>query len=106
VLELEKDLKLTEAQVKSLRAASEEMRLRAIELGKRIVGVEGELNDAFRTGLVSEQSVRDDAEQIGRLRGKLRAVHLAARLKTRRILTPEQLNTLRNLKPKEPAAKR
>lgn len=106
VLELEKDLKLTEAQVKSLRAASEEMRLRAIELGKRIVGVEGELNDAFRTGLVSEQSVRDDAEQIGRLRGKLRAVHLAARLKTRRILTPEQLNTLRNLKSKEPAAKR
>jgi Spy/CpxP family protein refolding chaperone len=106
VLELEKELQLTDAQKKTLRSVADEMRLRAIELGKRIVGVEEELNDAFRTGLVSEQSVRDDAEQIGRLRGKLRAVHLTARLKTRRILTPEQLTTLRNIKSKEPATKR
>ena len=105
VLELEKELQLSDAQKKSLRAVSDEMRLRSIELGKRIVGVEEELNDAFRTGLVSEQSVRDDAEQIGRLRGKLRAVHLAARLKTRRILTTEQLLSLRNLKSKEAAPK-
>src|SRR5258708_26075882 len=56
MLELEKELHLTGPQVKSLRAVSEEMRLRAIQLGKRIVGEEQELNAAFRTGLVSDQS--------------------------------------------------
>jgi len=106
LLELEKELHLTDAQKKSLRAISGETRTRAIELGKRIIGIEEELNDAFRTGLVSEQSIRDDAEQIGRLRGKLRAVHLASHLKARKILTPEQISACRNLKSKEQAPKR
>ncbi len=105
-LELEKELRLTEAQKKTLKEAADEARPRAIELGKRIVGVEGELNDAFRSGMVSEQSIKDDADQIGRLRGKLRAVFLTARLKARRILTPEQLNIYKNLKPQTQTPKK
>jgi Spy/CpxP family protein refolding chaperone len=98
VLELEKELRLTDAQKKALKEVADEARPRAVELGKRIVGVEGEMNDAFRTGMVSEQSIKDDADQIGRLRGKLRAVFLTARLKARKALTPEQLSLYKNLK--------
>ena len=105
LLELEKDLHLTDAQKKSLRSLAADVHARAVELGKRIAGIEVELNDAFRTGLVSEESVRDDADQIGRLRGKLRGVHLAARLKARRILTPEQISAFRNLKSPPEGAK-
>lgn len=98
VLELDKQLRLTDEQKKSLRAIADDMRKRAVELGKRIVGIEEELNEAFRTGMVNEQSIRDDAEQIGRLRGKLRTVRLTAHFRARKVLTAEQLSAYRNLK--------
>src|ERR1041384_6260230 len=55
VLELEKELRLTDAQKKALKEVADEARPRAVELGKRIVGVEGGMNDAFRTGMVREE---------------------------------------------------
>jgi Spy/CpxP family protein refolding chaperone len=105
LLELEKDLTLTPGQKKSLLTLAEETQKRAAELGKRIVRVEEEQYDAFRTGLVSEQSVREDAEQIGRLRGKLRGIHLVAHLKAKKLLTADQRALYRKLKNTEPEGK-
>jgi Spy/CpxP family protein refolding chaperone len=106
VLDLGAALSLTPDQKREITAVYKEMNARAKELGTRIVRVEEELNTAFRQGLVSERSVRDDAEQIGRLRGRLRAVHLAAHVKTKDLLTKSQLDLYKSLRAKDPKAQK
>jgi Spy/CpxP family protein refolding chaperone len=90
VLDLADTLKLNQMQKKKVKEIFNEMESRAKELGQRIVRIEEEMNTAFRQGLVNEKSIKDDSEQIGRLRGRLRAVHLVAHLKTKELLSKEQ----------------
>jgi Spy/CpxP family protein refolding chaperone len=98
VLDLAAALSLNPEQKRQITAVYKEMSARAKELGTRIVRVEDELNTAFRQGLVSERSVKDDAEQIGRLRGRLRAVHLTAHLKTKELLSRQQLDLYKSMR--------
>ncbi len=101
VLDLADKLKLPESQRKSIQGIYNDMQTRAKELGERIVNIEEELDEAFKNGLVSDKSVRDDCEQIGKLRGRLRAVHLAAHLKTKMVLTEQQIESYKKLKSTE-----
>jgi Spy/CpxP family protein refolding chaperone len=101
VLDLADKLQLSEAQKKSVKQIYNDMAARAKELAQRIISLEEELNKAFSENLVTERSVREDAEQIGRLRGRLRAVHLAAHLKTRGILTDKQVETYMKMRKEE-----
>ena len=101
VLDVATMLNLTPDQKRRVTEIYKAMDARARELGKRIVRVEDELNTAFRQGLVSERSVNDDAEQIGRLRGKLRAVHLTAHLKTKDVLTRTQIDMVKSMRAKD-----
>ena len=98
VLELADKLTLRDDQKKAVQGFFNEMETRAKEVGKQIVRVEQELHDAFVNGLVSEKSIRSDAEEIGRLRGKLRAIHLTAHLKTKGVLTEDQIRLYRKLR--------
>jgi Spy/CpxP family protein refolding chaperone len=98
ILDLSDKLKLTDSQKQSVQKLYDEMNTRAKELGKQIVRVEQELRDAIAGGLVSEKSIQTDCDDIGRLRGKLRAVHLAAHLKTKSVLTDAQLALYKNLR--------
>jgi len=91
VLDMQKDLQLSEEQRKSVQNIFDEMKSRAKELGQAIVKIEVELNSAFADGMITEKSVRDDTEEIGRIRGKLRSVHLIAHMKTQKILNETQL---------------
>ncbi len=101
VLDLASTLNLTTEQKRHITEIYKAMDSRARELGARIVHVEDELNTAFRQGLVNERSVNDDAEQIGRLRGRLRAVHLTAHMKTKDFLTRAQLDMYKSLRAKD-----
>jgi hypothetical protein len=101
VLDLASTLNLSAEQKRLLTEIYKGMSARARELGTRIVRVEDELNTAFRQGLVNERSVTDDAEQIGRLRGRLRAVHLTAHIKTKDILSRAQLDMYKSLRAKD-----
>ena len=101
VLDLSEKLQLTEAQKKSVREIFDEMKARAAELGERVVEAEEELNTAFGEDLITEKSIRDDAEQIGRLRGRLRAIHLSAHLKTKKLLTDKQIAMYKKLRASE-----
>jgi len=97
VLDLSATLNLTESQRKSVREIYNEMYTRARELGKRIIKIEEELDEAFKAGFVTTQSVNDDTEQIGKLRGKLRGVYLGARIDTKRVLTANQMDMYKKL---------
>ncbi len=101
LLDLADKLKLSADQKKSVQSFYNEMSTRAKEIGKQIIRIEQELNDAFAQGLLSEKSIRSDCEEIGRLRGKLRSVHLVAHLKTKQVLNESQIALYRKLRSEE-----
>ncbi len=90
VLDLAAKLGLTAKQKYDVGEILKDLRTRARVVGKLIVKVEEELHTAFNSGMIAQESVEDDAESIGKLRGTLRGIHLAAYLKTKEILTAKQ----------------
>ena len=66
-------------------------------MGREIVQIENELHEAFKARIVNEKSCADDALQIGRLRGKLRGLFLAAHVRARSILNESQLAMYKKL---------
>jgi hypothetical protein len=91
ILDQASTLRLSDVQRKSLNEIYIESVSRAKDLGKQIVKIEEELHDALQTGFVNEKSLADDAQQIGRLRGRLRGVFLTAHYNTKKVLTSIQL---------------
>jgi hypothetical protein len=97
VFEFARSLNLNDGQMRTIKQISDESIARAVDLGKQIIKIEEELNDALQTGFVNEKSVADDAQQIGRLRGRLRGVFLAAHLKAKKVLNANQLEIYKKL---------
>lgn len=91
VLDLAAKLELTAKQKHDVREVYDAMLERARAVGKMIVKVEEELHYQFNSGMLRQETVEEDAESIGRMRGTLRGVHLAAHVKTKELLTPKQV---------------
>ena len=62
-------------------------------LGAQLVAQERELDEAFRMGTLTPAQLNTRTEAIGALQGRLRAVHLAAHLEMRAVLTGPQIAT-------------
>ena len=90
VLDLAGKLQLTAKQKAEVKEIYDDMLTRARALGKMIVKVEEELHYQFNSGMLKQETVEEDAESIGRMRGSLRGVHLAAHVKTKAVLTARQ----------------
>ena len=93
VLELAGKLNLTQAQAETVRASQARMATAAESLGAEVVERERALDQGFRDGTVTTETLAAQADQLGALQGRLRMVHLAAHLETRAALTPEQVAT-------------
>jgi Spy/CpxP family protein refolding chaperone len=91
VLQLRDKLGVTSAQASQIEQVRTEMTAAARRLGASIVQEERALDAAFKSGTADEPMVQSLAERIGALNGELRAAHLVAHLKTRRLLTPTQV---------------
>jgi hypothetical protein len=98
VLELKDSLHLSAEQLAKTQRIFDEMKQQSVALGRTVITMEEKLNNAFRSGTVSEDSVLVLSTTVGQLRGQLRAVHLRAHLLTRPILSEEQLNTYMRLR--------
>ena len=92
VLELADDLELTSSQFSETEAIFEEMRLRAVSLGKELLEAERALDQDFLRGSVSPESLKSALLNIARIRAQLRYVHLEAHLRQKRVLTSEQIS--------------
>lgn len=91
VLELADALDLTEAQRGEVTAIFDRMQETARRLGADYIAAEAALDAAFAGGEVSPDRLADLTGEAGRVRNELRAVHLAAHLETRPVLSQHQI---------------
>lgn len=91
VLTLVKELKLTTAQRQQIQAIYDRMKAHAKPLGAELVERERVLDQLFAKGEITSDRLAAEALAIGELQGRLRSVHLAAHLDTRRMLNRDQI---------------
>ncbi len=98
VLDLKDELGLSRDQLMRTEALEKVISSSTVVKGEEIVQAEEELNKLFASGSVSEKVLRVKLEEIGKLRADLRFIHLQAHLRTKQILTAEQLKRYNELR--------
>lgn len=91
VLQLSQQLKVTPEQRVSLERITAEMKASAQGLGNQVIAEETALDNAFKVRSIDASGVQSATARIASLQGQLRAVHLVAHLKTRELLSDEQV---------------
>jgi hypothetical protein len=91
VLELETELELTDEQRRAVQASYDAMHAEAVRFGDAIVERERRLDAMFAEATVTEETLRQTLDEIGRLQAELRRAHIAAHLETRLLLEPAQI---------------
>ena len=91
VLELARELQLTEAQLQASRDIHARMQEHAKAVGARLVDAEVHLEHLFRSGHATKEQLGPALETIGQLQAELRGVHLNAHIEQRGVLSDEQL---------------
>lgn len=98
VLELADSLQLSADQRTRTEAVMADMLAAARPLGARIVAAERTLDAAFVQGKITASTLRAATLELGRLRGELRGVHLAAHLAVTALLTEHQIHRYQTLR--------
>jgi Spy/CpxP family protein refolding chaperone len=98
VLDLAAQLKLTDAQRRQVQAIFERMSAGAKPLGAELVDRERSLDALFTRGEIRPDRLAIETAAIAKLSGRLRAVHLAAHLETKALLTPGQVAQYQQLR--------
>jgi hypothetical protein len=91
VLDLAPDLGLTPEQAEAVAAIFARMEAAARGLGAEIVARETAFDRRFAEGSVEPAAMLAEAEALGALYGRLRAIHLKAHLETRAVLSADQV---------------
>lgn len=98
VLEVEKELHLTIDQKTRMQQTYEGMHSQAVALGKQIIEQEKSLNGLFANHKASPTELQTSVATLALLQGQLRLTHLEAHLKTKEILSPEQVDQYNKLR--------
>lgn len=91
LLELKDRIPLSAAQTAKVSAIYEDMKARAINHGDRLIELERQLENLFRTGAISDTRLRTLLGKIADVRGRLRYTHLVAHLAVSEFLTETQI---------------
>lgn len=98
LLEMKSEIGLTPEQEAEIQALFETMKSRAIPLGKRLVALERDLNQAFARRDIDAGRLRALLDEIASVQGELRFVHLATHLGTPDVLSPAQIAAYNRLR--------
>lgn len=98
VLDAAATLGLTDGQRKDIQQAFDDMLARARQLGEAYVEAERALDEAFKSGAITADMLRERLEAAERLRSELREAHLEAHLKITPLLTDEQIRKYAELR--------
>ncbi len=91
VLDLSKELELSDKQLKQTQTLFNEMQTKAITLGKQLVKSEQKLDQLFAQGSVDKNSLETTLQDIGAIQAKLRNVHLSTHLEQKQLLSKHQI---------------
>jgi hypothetical protein len=91
VLALARELRLTEIQISRVTAIRDRMSAAALPLGAELIQRERLLDGLFAQGQITPGRLTAETAAIGEIQGRLRAVHLAAHLETRTLLSANQV---------------
>ncbi|MEE8435486.1 MAG: hypothetical protein V3S64_11920 [bacterium] len=98
LLELKEALGLSAEQVAKIEALFEDMKSKAIRLGRKLIDLERKLNRHFERGTITRDLLRGLLEKIAQVRKSLRLTHLETHLHTPPILTRHQLAAYNRLR--------
>ena len=91
VLALADELDLTDDQRAAIRALESQVFAETVPLGERFLERYAALEQAFRDGTITMESLHERSAEIGQIEGELRAAHLKYHLLTRPLMTDEQI---------------
>lgn len=91
VLELADALALSDEQRAAVQALYDQMKADATAAGADVLARYAELEEAFRAGTMSADDVERRTLALGQAEARLRAVHLTYHLRTRDLLSAEQI---------------
>lgn len=91
VLELSDDLDLDADQIRRTEALHETVRESAGELGRDLIAVEAELEQAFAEKSMSRERLVELVSRSSRIEGRIRLIHLQAHLEQAELLDDEQV---------------
>jgi len=98
VLEKQKQLGLSATQKTQVQTIQTEMVRKLKEMGNFLIVEQTKLNKLFETNKINEGSLIYHTNKIGALEGEMRNAYLKAYLRTRDILTVQQLKKYQSLK--------
>jgi Spy/CpxP family protein refolding chaperone len=98
VLELAREIKLTDAQRAHVEALFAAMKAEAIPLGEDLIARESELDRQFAARVITPASLAAAVDAIGATQAKLRTAHLKYHLSTLDVLTPAQVQRYTQLR--------
>lgn len=98
VLELGRELALSDAQTAATTALFGRMQAAARALGAQLVEAERALDTLFKENKATPEATEAELARIGVLQARVRGVHLQAHLEQTRILSPEQVVRYRQLR--------
>ncbi len=91
VLELARELILTEAQRARTQELFDAMKAEAVPLGQQLIAAESDLDRQFSGRTITPVTLAAATAAIGTTQGTLRATHLKYHLAMLEVLTPEQI---------------
>src|SRR6516225_10965914 len=98
VLDLARQLQLTDGQRGGVQAIFDRMSAAAKPLGGELIAQEQALNQLFAKGEITPDRLAAATAAIAELQGRLRAVHLSAHVETRALLNPDQIARYKQLR--------
>ena len=96
MLELAKELNLTDAQRARTQQLFDDMKAEAVPLGQQLIAAEADLERQFSGRTITPVSLTAATTAIGATQGTLRATHLKYHLAMMDVLTPEQIGATAN----------
>lgn len=92
------ELVATSEQKAAIQTLYDEMQPQAVDLGLKLIAIESDLNDAFATNSISEESLQNKLEESAGVYTQLRYTHLKYHLAMMDILTPDQITKYNSLR--------
>jgi Spy/CpxP family protein refolding chaperone len=98
LLELKDEIPLTHDQVTAIEKIFQQMKADAIAAGEKLISAEQALEDAFRSGKLEKDTLRQLISDAEAARAELRYIHLSRHLETPALLTSEQIARYKTLR--------